>query len=163
MQVEKEDNTKNSAERKHAFRKNSLVGRVSVFVLVLLFLQFLLGMLSNLFATFPLRTPSVNPLDTVLLNGPYVVSAHIINGIIVGILSILTIVLSAVARNRRLIFLSCCGFISILFAGESGILFALGWYTNNYLSFSMTIGFALSLAIYFLMSASFVARNWFSS
>lgn len=162
MQVGKEDGTKDSIDSKHAFGKYRMIGRVSTFVLALLFIQLLLGMWSNLFVTFPSQAPSVNPLDSVLIDGPYIISAHIINGIFLGILSILVIVLSAVARNRRVIFLSCCGFISILFAGESGILFALGWYTNNYLSFSMTIGFALSLAIYFVLSATIAARNWFS-
>lgn len=163
MQVGKDDEIKNPLDHKRSFVRYGTIRRVSIFVLALLFVQLLLGMWSDLFVTFPLQSPSVNPLDSVLINGPYIVSAHIINGIIIGIFSILGIVLSAVARDRRLIFLSCCGFISILFAGESGILFALGWYTDNYLSFSMTIGFALSLAIYFVLSASFAAKNWFTS
>ena len=151
--------TQSSIEEKRRFKKDSRIGRASIVVVVLLFAQLLLGMWTNLFVSFPSKTPSVNPLDSVLVNGPYIVSAHIINGIVIGVLSILTIALSVIARNRRAVFLSCCGFVSILFAGESGIFFALGWYGNNFLSFSMSTGFVFALAIYFVLAAPFIARS----
>lgn len=109
-----------------AFRKNLRIARISIAILSLLFLQLLLGMGANLFAAFPSKSPSVNPLDSVLVNGPYIVSAHIMNGCALGILSIAAIVLSVFGRNRSAIFLSCVGLISIFVAGESGVLFALG-------------------------------------
>lgn len=167
MTVEAFNNTDGSQgipeKDKRTFRKHLRIGRLSITILSLLFLELLLGMYANLFAAFPSQSPSVDPIDSVLVNGPYVVSAHIINGIALGILSIAAIVLSVFARNRRAIFLSCIGFISILFAGESGVSFALGWYTNNYFSYSMTVGFALSLAIYFVLSASYPFRSLSSS
>ena len=122
---------------------------LSMSILALLFVQFLLGMWTNLFAAFPESSPSVNPLDQVFIQGPYVLAAHIITGIALGIVSISIIVLSALARNKRAVVLACAGLGSILLAGESGIEFVLGWYGNDALSFSMAFGFVLSFVIYF--------------
>lgn len=134
--------------------KAKLSGRIrelSMVILTLLFAQFLLGTWTNLFAAFPAPSPSVNPLDSVFTNGPYILAAHIITGLTLGILSISVLVLSALARNKVAIVLASAGLGSILLAGESGIEFVLGWYANNLLSFSMAVGFALSFAIYFLI------------
>jgi hypothetical protein len=121
-----------------------------VSILTLLFVQFLLGMWTNLFVAFPQPAPSVNPLDNVFLGGPYILAAHIIAGLVLGILSISVVVLSILVGNNRAIALASAGLGSILLAGMSGIEFVLGWYTNNALSFSMAFAFALSFAIYFL-------------
>ncbi|MGI0090541.1 MAG: hypothetical protein ACREBS_02420 [Nitrososphaerales archaeon] len=113
----------------------------------MLFIQFFLGMWTNLFAAFPTKSPSVNPLDSVFANGPYVITAHTLTGLALGILSILVIILSSISRDRRAILLASAGFGSILLAGESGIEFVLGWYSNDLFSFLMALGFILSFSI----------------
>ncbi len=134
----------------HQFRHSKRIRELSVVILFVLFFQFLLGMWSNLFVTFPTQSSSVNPLDNVFVNGPYVLTAHIVTGLVLGILSIALLALSVIARKKRAIALALGGLGSILLAGESGIEFVLGWYSNNGFSFSMALGFALSFAIYFL-------------
>jgi hypothetical protein len=122
---------------------------LSMAIITLLFVQFLLGMWTNLFVVFPEFSPSVNPLDQVFLQGPYILAAHIITGVALGILSISVFILSVLARNKRAIVLACAGLGSILLAGESGIEFVLGWYANDVLSFSMALGFVFSFVVYF--------------
>ncbi|MFI5421320.1 MAG: hypothetical protein ACHQ1H_10175 [Nitrososphaerales archaeon] len=127
------------------------VGNISIALLFLLILQYFLGMASNLFVNFPLQTASVNPLDSVFSNGPNLVLIHIVNGLALGLLSISAIIVSAIVRSRRLILISVSGLLAILFAGESGIEFVLGWYSDNLFSFLMSLGFILSFTAYFAL------------
>src|SRR5262245_9452038 len=114
-------------------------------MLCLLFLQYLLGMISNLFVNFPAQQQSsVNPLDSVFTNVPILVLFHILNGLALGLLSICAIIVSAIIKNKRLLLISILGFGAILFAGESGIEFVLGWYSDDVFSFLMSLGFIIS-------------------
>lgn len=135
--------------------RNAVIRRVrnvSVIMLGLLLLQYLLGMASNLFVNFPTENPSVkNPLDSVFVNGTYLLLFHIAVGLALGIVSITLIVLSAIARKRSLILISSIGFVSVLLAGESGIEFVLGWYLNNLFSFLMSSGFILAFIAFFAL------------
>ena len=120
-------------------------------MICLLFLQYLLGMATNLFVNFPAKIASINPLDSVFTNGPYLVLGHIVTGLLLGLLAISQIVSAALAKNRPLVLLSVCGLGTILFAGESGIEFVLGWYSEDLFSFLMSLGFILSFATYFAL------------
>ena len=106
---------------------------------------------TNLFVDFPTKIASVNPLDSVFTNGPYLVLSHIVAGLLLGLLAISAVVLAALAKNRPLVLLSVCGLGTILFAGESGIEFVLGWYSEDLFSFLMSLGFILSFANYFVI------------
>lgn len=143
------------AEAQTARTGNRKIRRIRNFSLValgVLILQYLLGMLSNLFVNFPIATPSIkNPLDNTFTNGPYLVAIHVIVGIALGLLSITLVVLCTVSKKRSLILISIAGLGSILFAGESGIEFVLGWYLNNLLSFMMSVGFILAFLAFFLL------------
>lgn len=121
-------------------------------MLGMLVLQYLLGMVSNLFVNFPAKNPSIkNPLDSVFTNGPYLLFFHFVIGLAVGILAITLIGLSAVAKKRSLIAISVGGLGSVLLAGESGIEFVLGWYLNNLFSFLMSLGFILAFIAFFVL------------
>jgi len=137
-------------------RKVRVIRIISIGIIVLLISQYLLGMWTNLFVVFPSEVPSVNPLDSVFTNGPYLLLSHIVNGIGLGVMSICAVIISLISRNKRLVVLSISGFASILLAGESGIEFVLGWYNDNLYSFLMSLGFIASFAIFFAML-------WFSS
>lgn len=137
-------------------RRMRSVRNTSIVIICLLVVQYLLGMISNLFVDFPTPLASVNPLDNLFTSGPYPVLIHLLNGLALGILSIIAIIVSVITRSRRLIILSSCGLGATLFAGEAGIEFVLGWYTVDVFSFLMSIGFILSFAAYFLLL-------WYSS
>ncbi len=116
--------------------------------IILLFLQLLLGMWANLFAVFPSPTPPVNPLDQVFTEGPVLLALHVIVGILLGILAIVGVAAAAYARNRGLIALELGALSSVLIAGESGIEFVLGGYQEDFLSYTMTVGYVLLLIVY---------------
>ena len=106
-------------------------------------------MTTNLFVEFPTKTASINPLDSVFTNGPYVLLIHIFTGLALGLLSISALILSMLAKERRLVLLALGGLGAVLFAGESGIEFVLGWYSEDLFSFLMSLGFILSFIVYF--------------
>lgn len=120
-------------------------------MLCLLFLQYLLGMITNLFAVSPTQIPSVNPLDKVFTNGPSLLLFHIVNGLALGLLSISAVIVSTIVKNKRLLLIALSGLGAILFAGESGIEFVLGWYSDDLFSFLMSLGFILSFTAYFVL------------
>jgi hypothetical protein len=131
--------------------RTRVIRNASIAMICLSFLQYLLGMSANLFVAFPGQIASVNPLDGVFTNGPYLVLLHIVAGLVMGLLSIGTLVLAVRAKSRRLILLALGGLGAILLAGESGIEFVLGWYSDDLFSFLMSFGFILSFVVYFLL------------
>jgi hypothetical protein len=138
-------------EARDIHKRTRAIRNASIAMICLLFLQYLLGMSMSLFVAFPGQIASVNPLDSVFTDGPYLVLLHIIAGLTMGLLSIGALVLAARARSRRLILLALGGLGAILLAGESGIEFVLGWYSDNLFSFFMSFGFILSFIVYFLL------------
>ncbi len=116
--------------------------------LILLLVQLLLGMWANLFVSFPSPAPSVNPFDQIFFGGPVLLAGHIVTGIALGTLSIVGLVSSLFTRSRALMAAEACALISVVVAGESGIEFVLGGYQDDILSYSMTVGFVLLLAVY---------------
>lgn len=113
-------------------------------------------MTTNLFVNFPTQNPSVNPLDSIFTNGPYLLVFHVVDGLALGLLSMIGVVVSAMVKNKRILVIAIVGVGAILFAGESGIEFVLGWYSNNLFSFLMSLGFILSFSVYFVLL-------WFSN
>lgn len=140
-----------SEEARYRPERFRTIRNVSVATVCLLFLQYVLGMATNLFVIFPTETASVNPLDSVFTHGPSPVLFHIVAGLALGLLSISALILSARTKNRALVTLAAGGLGAILLAGESGIEFVLGWYSNDVFSFLMSFGFILSFTLYFLL------------
>lgn len=127
--------------------------------IMLLFVQILLGMWVNLYATFPDPTAGVNPLDEAFAGGPTLLVLHVLLGITLGILSIIGLVVALAVKDRRLIALEVAALLSVLLAGESGIEFVLGWYQEDLYSYTMTVGFVLLTAVYVLTSRKM--REWY--
>ncbi|MDA4137324.1 MAG: hypothetical protein OK449_10060 [Thaumarchaeota archaeon] len=145
-----------SMEGRHHPKRFLTIRNISIAMACLLFFQYVLGMATNLFVGFPTQTASVNPLDSIFTEGPYAVLVHFFAGLALGILSISTLILSARAKDRTLVILAVGGLGAILLAGESGIEFVLGWYSNDVFSFLMSFGFLLSFTFDFLLL-------WFAS
>ena len=116
--------------------------------IILLFLQLLLGMWDNLFAAFPVPAGSMNPIDQIFTEGPPLLAAHVVVGLVLGVLSIIGLIGAAFLKKRRLIALEASALISVLIAGESGIEFVLSGYQEDVYSYTMTVGYALLLATY---------------
>lgn len=132
-------------------RRVGYVRKLDVLIIGLLFFQYVLGMSNNLFVEFPSRIAGVNPLDSAFARGPYLVAFHILVGIALGLAAIAGLTLSALARSRNLVVLALAGLGFILLAGESGIVFVLGWYSDDLFSFLMSLGFILAFAVYFVL------------
>ncbi len=127
--------------------------------IILLFLQILLGMWVNLFASFPNPTSGVNPIDLIFNEGPFPLTLHFFVGILLGVLSIALLAAAVVMKDRRFIVLGSAALGSVLLAGESGIEFVLGWYQENIYSYMMTVGFVLLVAVY--VWAGRQMREWY--
>lgn len=151
MQTERQTEQEPKADLRNYTTRIRLLSNFSIVIFILLLAQYLLGMISNLFVVFPVQSASINPLDSLFFSGPYVVLFHLLNGLALGLISIAAVVVSASTRNRRLVAIAFCGLGSILFAGESGIEFILGWYSDDLFSFLMSVGFVLSFLSYFAL------------
>ena len=126
------------------FRRDILV------ILGFLVLQFILGMILNLFVSSP-NIP-VGSTDRIYLNAIFttpVLLGHFIVGVglLLGSIWILVGAIKTKARNISLV--AVLGFISILTAYISGSEFVLSGFQNDLFSFTMSIGFIVALLSYF--------------
>ncbi|MGC8608540.1 MAG: hypothetical protein ACP5UV_01570 [Thermoplasmata archaeon] len=112
--------------------------------MVLLAVQYILGMWMNLFAVYP-------------TSGFYVMRAmfdvpnllpHIMLGFLIGIISIAILFISLSTRKLYPILLSAISSVSILVAGISGLDFIFGDFVNNDLSYLMSVFFIISVLSY---------------
>jgi heme A synthase len=112
----------------------------SLGVVVMLILQFILGMIYNLYGTAPTSTKSIG-----LFSGP-VIALHVILGILLFVAAVVLLVRAIQARHKLSIWLSAIGLLSILGAGFAGLGFA-GSGANS-ASLGMALAFAVALACY---------------
>ena len=118
----------------------------AVLLLMLLAVQFVLGMGVNLFGVFPNTSDVLRVLEA---SGDPTLTAHMAVAFLLLALGILVAVL-AFRRPlpRRLSWAALSGALAIFWAFESGIEFVLSGFTNNIASFSMALGFLASVTIY---------------
>jgi hypothetical protein len=117
---------------------------------VLLFVQFWLGMNLNLFVSLPMRLPS----DFFSYSGGYELFAHIFVGVAVFVLSGLILSYGSRLRNIRFSTLSVIGLVFSLVAVATGATFALRGHDDIIslaMGMSFLLVFALFLAEYFLL------------
>jgi hypothetical protein len=112
----------------------------SLGVVVMLIIQFILGMIYNLYGTAP---TSAKPIG--LFSSP-TIALHVIVGILLGLAAIAQLVRAIGARHGLTIWLSVLGLLSIIGAGVAG----LGFTGNgaNGASLGMSLAFATALACY---------------
>lgn len=115
---------------------------------VLLIIQYVLGMISNLEVQFPNSLPDGNAWGWVWSNSS-IIALHIVNGTLLIVVALVAIILSSVARNVAGIVASIIGLAMIVFAWISGAKFlALG--QQNTFSLWMSLGFIGAFVAYTL-------------
>lgn len=106
----------------------------------MLIIQFILGIVYNLYGTAPTASKSVG-----LFSSP-VLALHVIVGLLLLIAAVMLLVRAIGARHRLTIWMSAVGLIGIVAAGGAGIAFAGHGAAGS--SLGMSIAFAVSLASY---------------
>ena len=112
-------------------------------VVVTLIIQFILGMIYNLYGTAPTSTKSVG-----LFSSP-TIALHVIVGILLGLAAIVQLVRSIGTRHRLSIWLSALGLLSIIGAGFAGLGFTGSGAAGA--SLGMSLAFATALACYVIL------------
>jgi hypothetical protein len=128
-----------AAGRTQAERLVRLRG-ASLGVVVMLIIQFILGMIYNLYGTAP---TSAKPIG--LFSGP-TIALHVILGIVLGLAAIARLVRAIGARHSLTIWLSALGLLSIIGAGFAGLGFTGSGAASA--SLGMSLAFAAALACY---------------
>ncbi|TMC53936.1 MAG: hypothetical protein E6J20_05985 [Chloroflexi bacterium] len=124
--------------------------------LILLVVQFLLGMGVNLFVTIPLTHPGANPpeyfsgvaqsVTWAILHGPILLIIHAVLGFVLLAFGIRILISAIRSRERGLIIAASIGAVAILGAGFNG-----GSYLNYHEDFSsmiMASFFAIAVVAY---------------
>ena len=121
--------------------------------LVLLTIQYELGMEVNLSPDLPNLAPFdfslIKISDALHLAGP-VALAHAGLGVLLTLLSMLTLVLSLRSRTRSVQIWGSLGFLSMFVAMTGGILFTLSGFQEDHYSAAMASNFILVFIFYFL-------------
>jgi len=115
---------------------------------VLLVIQYILGMISNLEVQFPGNLPSGNAWGWVWSNN-LVIAMHILNGTLLVVVALVAIILSIIARNRAGSIAAIIGSGMIIYAWLSGAAF-LGRGQQNIFSLQMSLGFMGAFVAYIL-------------
>jgi hypothetical protein len=128
-------------------------------VVVMLIVQFILGMIYNLYGTAPTSTKSIG-----LFSSPDL-ALHVILGILLFLAAVGQLVRAIGARHRLSIWLSALGLLSILGAGFAGLGFTGSGAAGA--SLGMSLAFATALACYailvFALPSSAAGRSSTSS
>jgi len=147
-------------------RHNGIITRVRAVVVVILltlFLQFLLGMWLNLFATFPQLAGSSgnimfgemmgSMMSFMLSGGMSVLMVHMMMGLVILALAVVSLAIIATSfsseKKKSSVLLGLAGLGSIIFAGISGLYFMYSGFSNDVYSYLMAVGFILAFMAYF--------------
>jgi hypothetical protein len=126
----------------------ALVVRFSIIAVVsLLIIEFLLGMWVNLYAAFPIGTKLSLSLQPDF-SGKVELQVHLILGVLLGVISLIVLIFSALLKKVGALALGLVGVISIAAAGFSGLALASGGYTNTGESYVMAVAFLVAILIY---------------
>lgn len=109
-------------------------------VVTMLIIQYILGMIYNLYGTAPTATKPIG-----LFSSP-VLALHVILSLLLLISAIMLLVRAIAARHKATIAMSAVGLLGIVAAGFAGLAFTSKG--SNGASAGMAIAFAVSLACY---------------
>ena len=125
-------------------------------ILALLGLQFLLGMLANLFVTVPAEHPGTNAPEYfsgvaqaviwALGNAVAALRLHVIVGLLLLLAALWLLTLAIAARRRGRIIVAAVGLVGIIAAGFNGASFMN--YGHDFSSLLMSLGFLLAAIAY---------------
>lgn len=113
-------------------------------MLGLLSLEFLLGMISNLYVTFPDTTDQQALIDASWKH--WATASHIILGVLIVLLSLMILVLGVRSKVRTISAMSVVGFLAILAAATGGDRFVRT--QHDAWSLMMAIGFIVAMGVY---------------
>ncbi len=111
---------------------------------LLLFIQYWLGMVINLFTTIP----NNSPLAFISYSGGFEVLAHIINGFLILIISLIIILYSIKLTKSYFSKLSLLGTLFVISGIIMGLIFILGGMNNSF-SIAMAMIFITTFSLYF--------------
>jgi hypothetical protein len=117
--------------------------RSSLVVVAMLIVQFVLGMIYNLYGTAPTSTKSIG-----LFSSPDI-ALHVVLGILLFLAAVGQLVQAIGARHALSIWLSAVGLLSIIGAGFAGLGFAGSGASGA--SLGMSLAFATALACYVIL------------
>ena|ERR1700730_148369 len=134
----------------------SMLRTITAITLLLLVVQYLLGMVANLF----IKVPGVHPgaqapeyfsgvvqgVAWALVHSQLGLLLHVVVGLLLGIASFIMLGLAIASRRRAWIATSILGWIGIMGAGFNGASFLN--YGHDFSSLLMSIGFILALVSY---------------
>jgi hypothetical protein len=115
----------------------------SLGAVVMLIIQFILGVIYNLYGTAPTSKKSIG-----LFSSP-TIALHVIVGILLFIAAIVLLVRAIQARHKLSIWMSAVGLVSIVGAGFAGLGFTGSGAASA--SLGMSLAFALALACYVVL------------
>jgi hypothetical protein len=134
----------------------SMLRTITATTLILLVVQFLLGMVVNLFIQLPSVHPGaqapeyfsgvVQGVAWALVHSQLGLLLHVVVGLLLGIASFVLLGLAIASRRRAWIITSILGWIGIVGAGFNGASFLN--YGHDFSSLLMSIGFILALVSY---------------
>lgn len=127
-----------NSKAKKGFRTHSVV------MLALLVVQFILGMITNLFVKLP-EDGQPNQVWAAA-NSQFPSASHIILGMLLLIVAIVIIVRAVMSKNRILLWSSIAGLASIVIAVYAGVVFTTG--LSDTYSLVMSLGFIASMLAY---------------
>ena len=129
---------------------------LTILMLLLLAVQFLLGMVVNLFVQVPSVHPGVGASNYfqgvvqgvawALVHAPLGLLVHVLEGLLLFLTSLILIGFAIASRRRAWIIVSVIGFIGIVAAGFNGASFMN--YGHDFSSLLMSIGFLLAAVAY---------------
>lgn len=111
---------------------------------VLLFIQYWLGMVINLF----IDIPKIDPVNFLVYSGGLEVLAHILNGVLILFMSVLIAYYSVKLTNSIFSKLSTFGILFVVSAIAAGVLFILEGMDNSF-SIAMAMIFISIYSLYF--------------
>ena len=115
----------------------------SLGAVVMLIIQFIVGIVYNLYGTAPTSTKSIG-----LFSSP-AIALHVILGIVLGLAAIGQLVRAIGTRHKLSIWMSALGLVSIIGAGFAGLGFAGSGAASA--SLGMSLAFATALACYVVL------------
>jgi hypothetical protein len=118
------------------------VRRASLVVLVLLLAEYVLGMYVNLYVTVPAADHG-HSVGGAIANGPVILSAHAVIGLLLGLGALAVLVLSVIARRPSVIVVSVVGLIALAVASMAGSSFTSSGDSADSMAMSVMTGVGL--------------------
>ncbi len=131
--------------------ENAGLYTLSLIELILLSVQFILGMWLSLFAVFPPHTQTTRFGMGFMMNlmfGTPVLAMHMMLGMLISLVSVLVLITSALSGKLQLTVLSLGAMVAILLAGMAGMGFVFSAFSNDLFSFIMAIGSVVAVIAY---------------